>query len=184
MGKHRIGTRSVHRSWQGSDNTTLRWATSHNAPGASVLTVGRLFSLVVRVALLGLTAGCTVAYRVDRPLDTRARQLEITFKTPRTVTMQGTAAGSFFIPEATGLRGHVREVREDVLLLEVTWTRSIGIWERDTRRAVAVLNLRDPSMLISEHQISPMRTLLAATALPAAVFLLLVILALATYEGG
>jgi hypothetical protein len=101
-----------------------------------------------------------------------------------TVALQGTAAGSFFMSGVTGLRRQAREVRDDVLLLEVAWTRSAGIWERDTRRAVAALNLRDRSMLISEHRISPIRPLLAVTALPAAVFLLLVILALATYEGG
>ena len=84
----------------------------------------------------------------------------------------------------TGLRGQAREVRDDVLLLEVTWTRSGATWERDTRRAVTALNLRDTSMLIGERRISPMRTLLAVTALPAALFVFVLILAFATYEGG
>jgi hypothetical protein len=152
--------------------------------GPSVLSARRLLSHAARIALLGIAAGCTVARPVAGPLDTRTRQLEITFATPRTVELQGTAAGSFFMSGVTGLRGQAREVRDDVLLLEVAWTRSTGIWERDTRRAVAALNIRDRSMLISEHRISPIRTVLAVTALPAAVLLVFVILALATYEGG
>jgi hypothetical protein len=109
-----------------------------------------------------------------RPADPAAnlagREIEASFARPRELEARTRSGTRIVLPDVRGVRGRALEIRNDTLILEISWWRRSAAWQREPSPAVAPLRLSDPATRIGQRRLSPGRTLAMIVVTPAVLF--------------